>query len=374
MIDNYRSLLKIAALIYDKHGVGHKEPFNIFTVLRKEDDEVNLHSRFLHALLDYQSDTGRQNLKDFLQNVGIKNFKQDRAKIRREHRDIDILISNKTTKQAVVIENKIYAGDQPAQLRRYHCTLKKEGYSDIRLLYLTLDGHDPSKDSVDDLPYQTISYRDDLLPWLKCCQMYACEEPELRESIAQYIHLIRKLTGTDFEEAYMDELRDLLSEGNNLVLAHHLNEAMTTLKKSLMQELWCEIESALKKKIPFEPNKESSKAGSRIYYDSGICGAEFGVDSDRNIFFGVKCNEDDYPQKYNNLKCALKIMESGTSSKGFPWWQYADGDLNFWDSPPEVIKQLDQLLSNADERKKFADGIADRLNEVRENIKKAGLA
>lgn len=379
MIDNYRSLLKDAALIYEKHEAGRKEPFNIFTVLHKETDEVNLHSRFLHALLDHQSsDTRRQNLKDFLQRVGIEDFEQNDAKIRREYRNIDILISNNTTNQAVVIENKIkeikYRKDEPQQLQRYYKILQEEGYHNICLLYLTLDGHDPSEDSVGNLPYETISYRDDLLPWLRCCQMHACDEPELRESIAQYIHLIRKLTGTDFKEAYMDELKSLLFENNNLVLAHDLNDAMTSIKKSLMQELWCEIESALKKKIPFEPNKESSKAGSRIYYDSGICGVELGVDSDPNIFFGVKCNGDDYPKEYHNFECALKIMESGASHTGFPWWQYADGDLNLGDSLPEVIKQLDQLLSNADKRKKFADGIADGLNEVRENIKKAGLA
>ena len=377
MIDNYRLLLKQAALIYEKHEVGRKEPFNIFTILRKENDEVYLHSPFLTALLDYQSsDTGRQNLKDFLQRVGIEEFEQDDAKIRREYRNIDILISNNTTKQAVVIENKIkeikYRRDEPQQLQRYHKILQEEeGYRNIRLLYLTLDGHEPSEDSVGNLPYETISYRDDLLPWLRCCQMHACDEPELRESVAQYIHLIRKLTGTDFKEAYMDELKSLLFEDNNLVLAHDLNEAMTSMKKSLMQELWREIESALKKKIPSDP---SSKTGSSIYYNFGICGAKLGVDSDPKIFFGVKCNGDDYQQEYDNLRCALEIMESGRSSKGFPWWQYADGDLNLRDSPPEVIKQLDQLLSNEEKRKKFADEIADGLKEVWEKIKKAGLA
>lgn len=262
MIDNYRLLLKQAALIYEKYEAGRKEPFNVFTVLRKASDEVNLHSRFLAALLNYQPpDTGRQNLKDFLQRVGEAEFEQSDATIRREYKNIDILISNNTTKQAVVIENKIYASDQPAQLRRYYCTLQKEGYSDICLLYLTLDGHDPSEDSAGDLSYQTISYRDDLLPWLKCCQMYACEEPELRESIAQYIHLIRKLTGTDFEEAYMNELQDLLSEGNNLIIAHDLNEAMTRTKISLLWKLWCEIESALKdikEQIPDFPDKDEN--------------------------------------------------------------------------------------------------------------------
>ena len=324
MIDKYRLLLKQAALIYEKHEAGRKEPFNVFSVLRSASDEVNLHSRFLTALLNYQSpDAGRQNLKDFLQRVGVAEFEQDGTMIGREYENIDILISNNATKQAVVIENKIYARDQPEQLQRYYYTLQKEGYSDIHLLYLTLDGHDPSEDSAGDLPYETISYKDDLLPWLKCCQMHAYDEPELRESVAQYIHLIRKLTGTDFEEAYMNELKDLLSEGNNLVLAHDLHEAMTRTKISLLWKLWCEIESALKdlkEKIPDFPDKDEDFSDiseervekyvrglrgnniHRLYYrvstedsDSILkeaqvhLGAQFDKGTN-NIYFGVLCD------------------------------------------------------------------------------------
>ena len=191
MIDNYRLLLKQAARIYKMHEAGHKEPFNIFTVLRKESDEVNLHSRFLAALLDYQfSDIGRQNLKDFLQTVGIieEEFKQDGAKIKREYKYIDILISDKAKKQAVVIENKIEHKhkNEYEQLRRYSNTLRGEGYSKIDLLFLTPDGRKPSGDSICGLSYKKISYKEYILPWLRCCQMHAYDEPELRESIAQY--------------------------------------------------------------------------------------------------------------------------------------------------------------------------------------------
>ena len=398
MIDNYRSLLKQARLIYEKHEAGRKEPFNVFTVLRKASDEVNLHSRFLHALLDHQSlDTGRQNLKNFLQKIGVE-FELDGVTVRREYKNIDILIANNATKQhLVVIENKIYAEDQPAQLRRYYCTLKKQGYSDIHLLYLTLDGRDPSKNSVGDLPYQTISYRDDLLPWLKCCQMYAYDEPELRESIAQYIHLIRKLTGTDFEEAYMNELQDLLSEGNNLVIAHDLNEALTRAKISLLWKLWCEIESALKnikEQIPDFPDKDEDLSDiseervkkyvrglrdnntHRLYYrvnsDSILKKAQVHLvvqfdKSTDNIYFGVLCDRTKYEKEHDTLKNALN--GSPSPSRWFPWSQYAD-DLKFNTPDEKTLK----LLSDDEERKKFANEIADGLKEIWEQMKEDGLA
>ena len=117
-----RNLLKEAARLYEKHEAGRPEPFNVFSVLHSESDEVNLHSRFLHALLDYQKPEQeiRENLADFLQHVGIKDFEQSNVKVERERYNIDILITNDDKKEAVVIENKIWAGDQPEQLQRYH--------------------------------------------------------------------------------------------------------------------------------------------------------------------------------------------------------------------------------------------------------------
>ena len=431
MIHNYCLLLKQAARIYKMHEAGRKEPFNIFTVLRKASDEVNLHSRFLHALLDHQAPDKRHlNLEHFLRKIEVE-FKLDNARVRREYKNIDILISNDATnpKQAVVIENKIYAKDQSAQLQRYHDILTEEGYRDrdIHLLYLTPDGRDPSKCSVGDLSYRTISYRDDLLPWLKCCQMHAYDEPELSESIKQYIHLILKLTGTDFDKAYRnelkdllsefaslfpadvcqdedrDKLKDLLSEDNNFVLAHdltknisednnpgfaHLNEAVTRTKISLLRKLWCQIECTLKQQIPDFPDKDeelSNISEKRIekyvikkrrqillYYQVEKISPQvhLGVELDRsasnyNIYFGVRCDKDKDLDTYNKLQNTL----NGRLDSLFPSWQYADEDLNF----NELNRKTLKLLSKKEERKKFAKEIADGLKEIWEQMKEADL-
>ena len=51
--------------------------------------------------------------------------------------------------KAIILENKIYAKDQPQQLDNYFAALKGLKYpvKDILLVYLTLDGKDPSQDS-----------------------------------------------------------------------------------------------------------------------------------------------------------------------------------------------------------------------------------
>ena len=67
MNDAFRLLLEKAARLHDRYEAGRREPFNVFSVLRSEHDEVNLHSRFLAALLDHRQSPGqcRENLADF---------------------------------------------------------------------------------------------------------------------------------------------------------------------------------------------------------------------------------------------------------------------------------------------------------------------
>ena len=251
--ENAALLLKDAAILYERYGAGRPEPFNVFSVLRKDKDEVNLHSRFLRALLDHRKpgEEKRANLHDFIKEIKklaskpLPNFAPDGAKVERERWHIDILITNDRG-QALAIENKICAGDQDRQLERYHEKLKKRGYKDVHILYLAIDGRKPSKPSVrnlDEKDYTSISY-ECILGWLKRCRKRACDEPELRETIAQYSHLIEKLTDKGRSEL-MNELKDLCLRDNNLLVAHHLAEALTHAKASLMHSMWKEIKGFL---------------------------------------------------------------------------------------------------------------------------------
>lgn len=140
MIEQHSNLLASAARLYERHRVNRPKPFNVFAVLRSTSDEVNLHSRFLHALLDHVDPLSgeRENLGEFVRGVvGAKEFAVAGAHVERESNHIDLLIANKT--EAVVIENKIWAGDQDQQLQRYRDALVHQGYDKelIRLVYLT---------------------------------------------------------------------------------------------------------------------------------------------------------------------------------------------------------------------------------------------
>ena len=387
---NYRLLLKEAALLHKEHEAGRPQPFNVFSVLRTASDEVNLHSRFLHALLDYRKTAAgnRENLTDFLRHAGVENFELRGIRVERERDNIDILITNGAG-QAVVVENKIWSGDQPEQLQRYHDTLKEQGYAEIHLLYLTPYGDNPSEDSARSLPYEAMSYRERLTPWLERCQQRAYDEPELRESVAQYRHLIGKLTGTDFGRAYMDALKNLCLEGNNLLLVHDLNEAMIEAKVHLLQGLWGEIEAALRREISDLPSKNEElsdtsyetikhfvtaqrnyKGWSGLYY-SFSKNVALGIETDYKLFFGVRCHKE-FQDERTQLENALerRVGSREWSTDHWPWIRWANGaDLNLKYPTRENL----ELLSEDDARKSYAEGIARDLKPVWEAIKAAGL-
>ena len=397
MSDRHRLLLAEARRLYEKHGVGRQEPFNVFSVLRSESDEVNLHSRFLHALLNYQKpgEEARANLTDFLQHVGVKDFESSDVQVERERDNIDILLTNGVG-QAVVIENKIEAWDQSEQLQKYYRKLKEHGYCKIHLLYLTLDGHPPSENSVGALDRKHItcvSYDKPLLDWLQGCQQRAYDEPALRESIAQYVQLVRKLTRKDPQEAYMKDLTELCLEDNNLVLVHGLIEAMFRARVCLLKNLWNEIYAALKEEIPDLPPKDEDgqndarpvneerirdflkkplRQGEDRYHGlffiigGGI--ASLSVEAnDERLFFGVRCHES-HKDEREKLDDALRCVPGELPND---WWpRHQEDKLNLKNPFPCEL----ELLSNEADRKKHANGIAQRLKPFWEAVKAAGLA
>lgn len=389
-IDEYRMLLLKASQLYERHEAGRREPFNVFTVLRTAHDEVNLHSRFLHALLNHRQAPGakRKNLAGFIRSVykneNAPDICSDEAAVERERNNVDILIRDERSNQAVVIENKIWAADQHRQLQRYAERLE-EKYA-TWLLYLTLDGHEPEEHSQGNLDVKCISYRYDIRPWLARCQQRAYDEPELRESIAQYRHLIGMLTGSDSTEAYMDELRDLCLKDDNLVLIRQLNDAVIDARVSLLIDLVQEIENKLNERIADLPGKETERNNvidpnisdpwprryialgrntrwRGLYYKfrhHAYLGVEFG----ESIFFGVKCLREQDNEGYSLLRKKLH----GGEDDGDGWWpvpRNLQSDVNLRQAEPKDIK----LLADKKKRDEYVDDLVSGVCKLWEEIK-----
>ena len=190
--------------------------FNVFQVLGLSRSEVRLHSAFIAELLkpDGSHGLGAAPLKSFL-SIVVPDlpfpFDAERANVKVEHfigsispdgesgGQIDILVQSGNC--AIIIENKIDAGDQFKQLVRYDEYGRRYKGGHV-LLYLTLFGHAASEYSTqsdkreleDGSDYQRVSYRDEILLWLSACLDIASDKAPVRETILQYQNLIKQLT------------------------------------------------------------------------------------------------------------------------------------------------------------------------------------
>lgn len=390
-------LLKEAELLYERHQAGRRDPFNVFTALCSPSDEVNLHSRFLHALLDHRKPGDgqrRANLEDFTKEFWphTPGFALDGAKVEREPHNIDILITNRS-RQALAIENKIYARDQDRQIERYHKELKGKGYKDVHVLYLSIDGHPPSKESVGDLgeeEYRRIAY-EEIRGWLGRCQKRAYDEPELRESVAQYAHLIRKMTGNDQGSEYMDGLKKLLLQGNNLIIARDLENVAVDARVDAMHRVWKTIKLGLTK----DPNSfgermdPSSLSKDRIraaierqrgkawqwgwfgLYYSYSPGIKIGAEAHEKYGFivGVGCPKQEYESQYNEIQEKFANMD-GQSNEYWPYFQVVRRNGTGLKLETDDLAALSSLSdeNNPGARESLAQCIHQELEKVRKRL------
>lgn len=193
--------------------------FNIFSVLSIQRRE-NFHSSFIASLLNPQGVHGMGGL--FLEAfvgqypdmipIDIKSAtvvtEYHISKITKDKKRggrIDILIKD-AHRHAIIIENKIDAKDQPAQLIRYN-NFAKDNNLEHKIIYLTLDFHEASPESGgknDDVDYVMYSYKDDIIPWLEGCLPRVPQNSQLRFSIIQYIDNIKTIynimDGKDLDE------------------------------------------------------------------------------------------------------------------------------------------------------------------------------
>lgn len=240
--------------------------FNIFSILRRNDDEVNLHSRFIHEFLNPKGRHGQGDvfLRLFLAQLDLSNFDSTQAYTRREYHNIDIFVANDDT--AIIIENKIHADGQEQQLERYHQAVNGR-VKEVHMVYLTLYGDPPSSQSVGTLDSEEIiplSYKDDIHTWLEHCAQ-SVVDPIVREPIRQYKWLIEDLTRQSLWKGYtyLMSVKDLLMTEQNLELAIDISQALAEARIEVQFSFWQDLERALIKR-GFEINDYRKYSRSRV--------------------------------------------------------------------------------------------------------------
>ena len=148
--------------------------------------------------------------------------------------------------------------------------------SRIKLIYLTLDGSEPSEEalkavngqgnalSIDDVIL--ISYREHIIKWLEECMKL--EEVQrsspIREILFQYRDLLKELTGQPTNTRHSMELTKLLIKDKNYELIPDLEDMILEFKVHLQYEFWEE----LKKQILGLPKVDWHKTQNDDYVPS----------------------------------------------------------------------------------------------------------
>jgi hypothetical protein len=345
LLTQITNVRKIYEDIYKFSG----EKFNIFNILNLSRNEIS-HSRIIEELLNPNGTHGKDNkfLELFLKCIGIKEFSINNVITETEKfigyisddytsgGRIDIVITNEKGEQ-IVIENKIDANDQRNQLLRYN------KLNPAYLLYLTLSGNEPSENSIrEDVKdkYKVISYKDHILNWLELCKKESIDNPILRETITQYIVLIKQLTGQarskEMQEKYLDII---VKDVDNLSAAFYISHNINDIKLRVIKDKFIPlIEDLVKNKpgLKIEMDLDCSdpyKGFSIIKQEWKNCKMEFGFFKGdfKDMFYGF--SGKDISQELKNYFRSLNYK----FDENWHLYQYMDRYRN-WDE--EFFKEL----------------------------------
>lgn len=391
-MDKINNLLQHVFIIqkkYDEFAKITGENFNIFSVLKMDSKEVRMHSAFIGELLNPNGSHGLKELPlkifiDLLQskynkteiNEGETKLIVDKFILNTEsaittvekyigftNEDkteggrIDIIIEDKN-KNAIIIENKIYAIEQRNQLIRYNNYSKH-----TPILYLTLDGSPPTShgELKENIDYFNISYKEDIKDWLKLCLKEAVEFPMLREVIKQYLYLIKKLTNQTTNKKMEEEiLENIVTNSKNiegaLVIA---GIGPQKIKMEICKRLFDKIEIKIGRNIlseNYNPENSFGQEESGMWYSEKRdfkIGVLLFFDADYKLSLGIDVYSGNSEEEKQRIR---KLNQSNTG-----WVKTTSFDENFnnlkWESKLEdknindIVLKINQLIKEVDSLK-----------------------
>lgn len=238
--------------------------YTVFTAIRKENDE-RTHTTLLYEIL-------KPNLIPGIGDLFLRKFFEEvlqveytpRVKliqeltIPKDDKDdnfgrIDLYIE--THDASYPIEIKIYARDQNRQLKRYYDFAQNQK-SKAKVFYLTLNGKQPSGESLDTLePHNVvcISFATHIHHWLKSCMSSLAEKNNMKSLlgvIEQYKNLIEKITNQKMDESVMNEIIKVISKSKvNFETAAAISESLPRVKIQMMHKFLAFINKNLEEHI-----------------------------------------------------------------------------------------------------------------------------
>ena len=253
---------------------------------------------------------------------------------------IDILIrlkfkpSGQTTPlyKAIILENKIYAKDQPQQLDNYFAALKGLEYpvEDILLVYLTLDGKAPSQDSFctaekENASLTLMSYKKHIISFLESSLTLDTvkQSSRLKNTIESYQELLVEYLFPSYDTSSKELVWNFVNELENQVLSwlrknytfpglDKPNDSFLTCKKEEFLSFFTESSWAFGFNVPLKKFTLNNKDAT-IY---------FCIEIEDFIYFGLSLQYDgdfsycDSKANHELLK-GLKLLLDTLFKEGF---------------------------------------------------------
>lgn len=334
--------------------------FNVFSALNMCSDEVRLHSRLLATLLNPKANHGLGNefLKLFLIALGLPEDYITHCKEQIVERPIgevtettggriDIILEDR--EHAVIIENKIYAGDQPNQLLRYHnYGVKTFGKNNFKLVHLTLYGSDPSASSLGGAHFNFIklSYAQDILKLLEKLVKTQPQKP-VHSTVEDYITIIKQLTHQDMDTKYQQSIIEEAIKSDNIDVTSEL----LLLQKQIGDKLRSDYIIKPLKGLGFNERQD----------DNGALWKS--LNSKRNHFIVIKTNEACWKKAWIAVASEDKTIplqpkldcftHEPTQNYPYGWSWISDNEGNDWHDiaqypaigKKEVLRWIEKKIS-----------------------------
>jgi hypothetical protein len=285
----YLDEFKKFKLIQKKQKQRGLNDFNPLTVVLKYSDEVRLHSRMIGSLLNPKGKHYQETLflEKFLKTLNLDQWGLDlmTTTVKVEYKDIDLYITDGV--KHIIIENKIWADDQPCQIIKYinivmeensdgiNIKEEEDGYilvdeNTLQVVYITPRGKEvPFGHNIDEkgyiyfdggkdtdvneallqcskrpntkkyvprglnkykVKYKKITYKD-ILNWLYSSQKEIRNIINLNESLEQYIDVVKKVNKT--------------YKGNVMSFKEYVQDRQNDMKLQELYELKNEIDNLL---------------------------------------------------------------------------------------------------------------------------------
>jgi len=338
--------------------------FNMFRTCGVNHYE-NTHSAIIAEFLNPNGTHGLKSklLECFIETLGeyftIQNFNCEKSRVHTEHSTeegrIDILIVDNQNK-AIIIENKIYAIDQPEQLKRYnrYAQTYKNGYL---ILYLTLFGDNASEQSGEGVSYLSISHKENIINWLEKCVAISSRFPMVRETMIQYINHLKQLTNQDMDTKNKEEIVEVLSKIENLRTAQAIYQNYSATYNYLLDKHFNpKMEDFAKQKGLEYHFDQSEELYVRFHFTNpnwqGKCWIGFTFEGNR-CHYGLCNNPNSYRISDENRKIIHEHLNNLgiVSRKESNWWpfyaHFTNLSLDTWEN--DIIKS-DNFLNDCKEK------------------------